>query len=152
MSQPFSDVPSPTVGVPQAPAPRKVERPSPLTGLANAWVMVVAVIGFIINLIIQEDVKLDETPMMILWLVLGGIVLVAVLALLMGFIQWRTTTFVVDDEFRIEKRFISTSTTRIDFTKVQSVDITRPIVARLLGLAEVKIDCLLYTSPSPRDS
>ena len=140
MSQPFSDVPSPTVGVPQAPAPRKVERPSPLTGLANAWVMVVAVIGFIINLIIQEDVKLDETPMMILWLVLGGIVLVAVLALLMGFIQWRTTTFVVDDEFRIEKRFISTSTTRIDFTKVQSVDITRPIVARLLGLAEVKID------------
>ena len=140
MSQPFSDVPSPTVGVPQAPAPRKVERPSPLTGLANAWVMVVAVIGFIINLIIQEDVKLDETPMMILWLVLGGIVLVAVLALLMGFIQWRTTTFVVDDEFRIEKRFISTSTTRIDFTKVQSVDLTRPIVARLLGLAEVKID------------
>lgn len=140
MSQPFSDVPPPAFGDPQAPAPRKVERPSPLTGLANAWVMVVAVIGVIINLIIQEDVKLDETPMMILWLVLGGIVLVAVLALLMGFIQWRTTTFVVDYEFRIEKRFISTSITRIDFTKVQSVDITRPVVARLLGLAEVKID------------
>ena len=140
MSQPFSDAPSPTVGAPQAPARRKVERPSPLTGLVNAWLVAVAVVGFIINMIIQEEIKLDETPMLILWIVLGGIALVAVLALLIGVVQWRTTTFVVDDEFRIEKRFISTSTTRIDFTKVQSVDITRPIIARLLGLAEVKID------------
>lgn len=140
MSQPFSDVPSPTVGDPPPQRSNKVERPSPLTGLANAWVMVVAVIGFIINLIIQEDVKLDEEPMLLLWITLGGIGAVAVLSLVIGMIQWRTTTFVVDEEFRIEKRFITTSTTRIDFTKVQSVDITRPLVARLLGLAEVKID------------
>ena len=141
MTQPYppEHVPSPDFQQ-QPPAPRKVERPSPWTGLANAWLMVVAVVGVIINIVIQQDVKLDEEPMLLMWLGIGGIVVVAVLALLIGIIQWRTTTFIVDDEFRIEKRFITTSTTRIDFTKVQSVDITRPLVARILGLAEVKID------------
>ena len=141
MTQPYppAHVPSPDFQQ-QPPAPRKVERPSPWTGLANAWLMVVAVVGVIINIVIQQDVKLDEEPMLLMWLGIGGIVVVAVLALLIGIIQWRTTTFIVDDEFRIEKRFITTSTTRIDFTKVQSVDITRPLVARILGLAEVKID------------
>lgn len=121
-------------------APRKIERPSPLTGLVNAWLVAVAIAGFIISEILQEGVDLGEEPMLIVWIVVGGIALVAIIALLIGLIQWRTTTFIVDHEFRIEKRFITTSTTRIDFTKVQSVDITRPLVARLLGLAEVKID------------
>ncbi len=58
-----------------------------------------------------------------------------------GVFAWRTTAFIVDDEeFRVERAFISRSSSRVDYTKVQSVDIAQPFVARLLGLAKVHID------------
>ncbi len=129
---------------PTAPAERPdrtVERPSPLTGPANAWFVLVAVVVFGGREVL-EDTNLRELADRTEWVpyALGALALVVVGSLVVGIIQWRTTTFVVDDEFRIERRFIGRSTTRIDFTKVQAVDITRPFLARLLGLAEVKID------------
>ena len=56
---------------------------------------------------------------------------------LSGVLTWRTTTFVADDdEFRIERRLVSQTSTRIDYTKVQSVDLTQPLAARILGAGE----------------
>lgn len=139
----------PTASAPEYPAPttpatelRRVERPSPLTGVANAWLAIVALAIFVGRELIEGDWKLTAESD----LVTPGLILLAVVALIalcglgIGFIQWRTTTFIVDHEFRIERRFITTRTSRIDFTKVQSVDITRPLAARVLGLAEVTID------------
>ena len=120
---------------------RTVERPSPLTGPANAWFVLVAVVVFGGREVL-EDTNLRDLADRTDWVpfALGALALVVLGSLVVGVIQWRTTTFVVDDEFRIERRFIGLSTTRIDFTKVQAVDVTRPFLARLLGLAEVKID------------
>lgn len=128
---------------------RKIERPSPLTGLANAWLVVVAIVFFGGREVLEQDISPGDVSG-IIWLLLGGLGIVAVLALGVGLIQWRTTTFVVDHEFRIERRFLATSTTRIDFTKVQSVDIHRPLIARILGLAEVRIDVGSQSSQSLR--
>ncbi len=118
---------------------RKVERPSPLTGLANAWLAVVAVAFFGGREVIEGSVSADDVGG-VGWLVFAGFALIAVVGLIVGLIQWRTTTFIVDHEFRIERRLLSSTTTRIDFTKVQSVDLHRPLAARILGLAEVRID------------
>lgn len=127
---------------PQSPASelRKIERPSPLTGLANAWLAVVAVAFVLGRELIENNFETGDVLGTFGLIVVGGLAAIAVIALLVGIIQWRTTTFIVDHEFRIERRFISSSTTRIDFTKVQSVDIQRPLIARLLGLAEVRIE------------
>ena len=71
-------------------------------------------------------------------MITAGVVL---LAGLVGVLAWRTTTFIADDdEFRIERRLIWSSSARIDYSKVQSVDVTQPFVARLLGLGKVQID------------
>jgi putative membrane protein len=118
---------------------RKIERPSPLTGLANAWLAVVGVAFFGGREVAEGNVSTDQVGGA-LWIVLAAFAVIAVIGIGVGLLQWRTTTFIVDHEFRIERRLISRSTTRIDFTKVQSVDIHRPIAARVLGLAEVKID------------
>lgn len=127
----------------------RIERPSPLTGLANAWLAVVAVVFFGGREIVEGDFDTGAMGGLIWW-ALGGLAVIAVIALGVGLLQWRTTTFVVDDEFRIERRLISRTTTRIDFTKVQSVDIHRPIAARILGLSEVRIDVGGQSSQSLR--
>ena len=120
---------------------RKIERPSPLTGLANAWLAVVAVVFFFGQEFIDSDIEFDVSTLgPLLFVPLAALLLIVLGGIGVGLIQWRTTTFIVDHEFRIERRFISSTTTRIDFAKVQSVDIFRPLAARILGLAEVRID------------
>lgn len=125
---------------PQAPLPvppaKIVERPSPLTGLARGGIALVAAAWFLTREILEQQGRfLDLT-------LVGGILLAyALLAGISGVLTWRTTTFVADtQEFRIERKLFSTTSTRIDYTKVQSVDIHQPIVARLLRLAKVHID------------
>ncbi|HMR47894.1 MAG TPA: PH domain-containing protein [Arachnia sp.] len=122
-----------------APTEKVVERPHPLTGVANAWVALAAVIVFGGRELLESGFRpvWDWTALIFPAVLLG----VAAIGVLGGLITWRTTTFVVDDdEFRIERNLISRQSTRIDFTKVQAVDITRPLAARLLGLAAVQID------------
>lgn len=126
-------------GAPPAPPEKVVERPHPLTGVANAWVALAAVIFVGGRELLESGFRpaWDWTALIFPALIL----VVALLSVLSGVITWRTTTFVVDDdEFRIERNLISRQSTRIDFTKVQAVDITRPLAARLLGLAAVQID------------
>lgn len=117
-------------------AGRVVERPSPLTGVARSAIAFGAAAVFLVRDYLDEG--RIGTSMLFVGLALLA---VAVIAGISGVLTWRTTTFVADDtEFRIERRLVSTSSTRIDYTKVQSVDLAQPLVARLLGLAKVHID------------
>lgn len=77
-----------------------------------------------------------------MWWIFALVLLFAfVLPLIGGYFNWRYTRFVIDDEqVRIERRFISHRSDRIAFSKIQSVDIRQPLVARLLGLAGLHID------------
>ncbi|WGT47550.1 PH domain-containing protein [Tessaracoccus lacteus] len=145
------DLPTPTQGPvdpdpvgqhpanPAAPAPvteKIVERPSPLTGLARGGIALVAAAWFLTREILEGE-ELGGS-VVIIGVVLG---IYAIIAGVSGVLTWRMTTFIADDEeFRIERRLLSQTSTRIDYTKVQSVDINQPIVARLLGLAKVHID------------
>lgn len=144
----FLDFPPPTVPAPHpgeaapaleaAPGEKVIERPSPLTGLAHSGI----VLAGSVFLFVRElgDGGLENLGGMAL--VVGAIALgSALIALLAGLAAWRTTTFIVDDEeFRVERRFLWSSSSRVDYTKVQSIEINQPFVARLLGLARVQID------------
>ena len=71
-------------------------------------------------------------------LVLAVVVLLAVIA---GFITWHFTRFVIDDdELRIESGAIFKKSTKIPFERLQSVDIIQPLAARIVGLAELRLD------------
>ena len=114
-----------------------VERPSPLTGLARSG------IGFAAAAVIigRELLESGPAPGRVAIIMAIAAVLIAVIGGISGVISARTTSFIADDdEFRVEKNFISSSSSRVDYTKVQSIDITQPFVARLLGLAKLHID------------
>lgn len=127
---------------PEAPSPQPtltvVERPSPLTGVAHGGIVLGAAV-----VIGAQQFSGGELSDLTTQGVLAGIVAIVamVAAGLYGLFAWLTTSFVVDDEeFRVERNFIWRSSSKVDYTKVQAVEVAQPLVARLLGLAKVHID------------
>ncbi|MDO5735861.1 MAG: PH domain-containing protein [Propionibacteriaceae bacterium] len=120
---------------------KEVERPHPLTGIARSWI---ALFGLVV--VFGRDVAergfasiAEMGPFS--WIVGGLVLAVVIFNLVWGIIEWRTTTFIADDEeFRIERDFLSRDSARISYAKIQSVDIERSLPARLLGLSSVTID------------
>nr|WP_269449735.1 PH domain-containing protein [Auraticoccus cholistanensis] len=67
--------------------------------------------------------------------------LVVVVAAVAGYVTWRFTRFVIDDEeLRIETGALFRRSKRIPFQRIQSIDLSQPLAARLFGLAELKIE------------
>lgn len=121
---------------------KQTERPHPMTPFIRGWVVFVAVgYGFIRQLVpdgSNERVPGQGGPW---WVILAGVLVVAVLSAAAGFVSWYFTKFVIDDEeLRIETGWLSTTSKRIAFSRIQSVDILQPLAARMFGLCELKID------------
>lgn len=127
-------------------APVIEERLHPLTPFVHLWLGVVAIAWFTITSLLQGDPiwndlgRLGQSLQDVPWwmfLVVGGVVI----GLGMGYWSWWTTKFVIDDhEFRLENTGAFQESKRIAFSRIQSVDVTQPFAARLLGLAQVTID------------
>ncbi|HEY2326715.1 MAG TPA: PH domain-containing protein [Gaiellaceae bacterium] len=65
---------------------------------------------------------------------------VAVFMFAMGFIRWLVTRWRIDDDdLRIEAGFIGRRSLRFPLAQVQAIDIVRPGLARLLGVAELRL-------------
>jgi putative membrane protein len=126
-----------------------VERAHPLTPLVRGWVAVVAVAWAMLQERLQGRTDgTDGLPWWVFVAVIGG---VAALGLVAGFISWRFTKFIADEnELRVESGWISRRSRRISYTRLQSVDVMQPLAARLLGLAEVRIDAGAHDSTKLR--
>lgn len=69
--------------------------------------------------------------------VVGGLVL----GLFFGYLTWYFTRYVIDGtELRITSGVLTKASRRIPYERIQSVDIAEPLVARLFGLAELRIE------------
>nr|MBA3617284.1 PH domain-containing protein [Rubrobacteraceae bacterium] len=79
-----------------------------------------------------------------LWTVtlfLLGIIVVAVLASLWGFLSWRATTYAVTgNSFRLRQGVFQKSERTIPLDHVQSVDTVQGIIQRPFGVYEVRIE------------
>ncbi|MFT4216253.1 MAG: PH domain-containing protein [Micropruina sp.] len=122
----------------EAPSEKLVEKPHPMTPLVRAWVLVLAAIWTLGREMLNSADGFRLPPLT--WVTGAGAV---ALVLLLGYayLDWRATSFVIDsDEVRIETGVFTKTSQRIRFDRIQSVDITEPFAARLLGLAEISID------------
>ena len=115
-----------------------MEKPHPLTPLVRAWVLVLAAVWTIGRELLNGGDGFRLPPLT--WVTAVGAAVVLGL-LVMAYLDWRATSFIVDhDELRIETGVFTKTSQRIRFDRIQSVDITEPFAARLLGLAEISID------------
>jgi len=117
---------------PQPPvAARPFKRLSPLTPLVRSFVLVVAVAASSWDDFLRGDIG----PLA--WILLAMLVAGA----LYGTASWlRTKYWIEADELRVDTGVISRQSRRIRVDRLQGIDIAQPFVARLFGLAELKMD------------
>jgi len=74
--------------------------------------------------------------------VLLGILAVGTpLAVVLGFFSWRAMRYRVEgDELHLDSGILQRRSRRVPLARVQSIDVVRPLLARVLGLAELRLE------------
>lgn len=113
-------------------------RTHPLTAVVQGALWAAAASVGLISSIFTGDGWGELNPFLsLLAALVGGLVL----GMLLGFVTWRFTRYVIDgSELRITSGVFTKASRRIPYERIQSVDIAQPLVARVLGLAELRIE------------
>ncbi|MEU3062083.1 PH domain-containing protein [Streptomyces subrutilus] len=112
----------------------------PFTPLRRAWVPIAATLG----VIVQQGDRAGEwiADLSALLRVLTLLALVLVFGVY-GFLSWWFTHFsVTDTELRIRTGLLFRRTAHIRLDRLQAVDVTRPLLARLTGVASLRLDVI----------
>lgn len=130
---------------PIGPGRRRVHPLTPLLSAGRVLAAALAIIAF--NLIQQGSFIVDLAGAVtdagpIAWLaVTGTAVVVLVVTVVLAWVSWRYRFFeLADDEVRIGSGWIIRSRRTARFDRVQAVDVNQPLLARLVGLGEVKVE------------
>ncbi|MET0822511.1 MAG: PH domain-containing protein [Aeromicrobium sp.] len=113
-------------------------RTHPLTAVVRGALFAAAAVLGLLGSVFSGDTWGDVPAVVAL-----GIALVCglLLGMVVGFAGWLFTRYVIDGtELRIDSGVVTKSSRRIPYERIQSVDIAEPLVARVLGLAELRIE------------
>lgn len=112
--------------------PEHFSRLHPLTPLLKGWGYLVAAIAFAA----QDSLRAGEFSYGLL--IAAG---VAVIGGLAATVSWWFTRYGFDgDALRIDSGILNRTTRRVKMDRLQSVDIDRPLAARLFGLSQLKME------------
>ncbi|AWZ16576.1 MULTISPECIES: PH domain-containing protein [unclassified Streptomyces] len=111
-----------------------------LTPLRRAWVPIAATVG----ILAQQGENVTEWAAAVSALLrvaaLAGLVLVFGVY---GFLSWWFTHYAVTDtELRIRSGLLFRRTAHIRLDRIQAVDVTRPLLARIAGVAKLRLDVI----------
>jgi putative membrane protein len=136
--KPVPDGPTPDAPRPETPTPpaqqntTELRRLHPLTPVLRGWKVFAAAVA-IATQQLYGDLQLG-------WLLIG-IAASIPLGAAYGFISWRATRFRIDSEdLRLETGVLFRRSRRVRLDRLQAVDVVRPLVARALGLAELRLE------------
>ncbi|WP_020141064.1 PH domain-containing protein [Streptomyces sp. 351MFTsu5.1] len=110
----------------------------PITPLRRAWAPVAVVIGWAVHDPDQAQRQLTRLTTTTLLIVLAVVVTAAALY---GFLTWWFTHFAVTDtELRIRTGLLFRRTAHIRLERIQAIDVTQPLLARVAGVAKLRLD------------
>ncbi|NCT91904.1 PH domain-containing protein [Cellulomonas sp. APG4] len=126
---------------PDAPADRW-RRVHPVTPAVRGWKVIVVLLVVLGQQVSQNVVAAREAIDAVGWLpVLGLVVVVALIGFGYSAIAWRMTRYAIDDEavyLHTGVLFRQQRSARLD--RIQAIDVVQPVLARIFGLAELKIE------------
>ncbi|HET9826884.1 MAG TPA: PH domain-containing protein [Nocardioidaceae bacterium] len=116
---------------PEPPVRHPYRRLSPLTPLVRSAILLVAVFASTWDDLLRGRLGPLAWVFLVI-LVAGGAY---------GFTSWlRTKYWIESDELRVDTGVVSRQSRRIRVDRIQGIDIVQPFVARLFGLAELRLD------------
>ncbi|MFD3871172.1 PH domain-containing protein [Streptomyces sp. NPDC058623] len=111
-----------------------------LTPLRRAWVPIAATIGVIAQQGEQAREWVTDLSQGLRVLSLVGLLLVFGVY---GFLSWWFTHYAVtDSELRIRTGLVFRRTAHIRLDRIQAIDVTRPLLARVAGVAKLRLDVI----------
>ncbi|PAZ14482.1 hypothetical protein CLM62_18815 [Streptomyces sp. SA15] len=112
----------------------------PVTPLRRAWAPIAVVIGWAVHDPDQAQRQLTRLTTTTLLIALAVLVPAAALY---GFLTWWFTHFAVtESELRIRTGLLFRRTAHIRLERIQAVDVTQPLLARVAGVAKLKLDVI----------
>ncbi|MFH9677199.1 PH domain-containing protein [Streptomyces sp. NPDC017405] len=124
-------------GIPRHP-PVTERRLHPVTPFRRAWAPLAVLAGWAVhdpNGAQQQLARLTHTMLLL------GLAVLVPAAGLYGFLSWWFTHYAVTDtELRIRTGLLFRRTAHIRLERVQAVDVSRPLLARVAGVAKLRID------------
>ncbi|WP_420876672.1 PH domain-containing protein, partial [Streptomyces niveiscabiei] len=126
---------------PPGEAPPVVEhRLHPVTPFRRAWAPVAVLAGWAVHdpgQAQEQLTRLTSTTLLI------AIAVVVPASALYGFLSWWFTHFsVTDTELRIRTGLVFRRTAHIRLERVQAIDISQPLLARVAGVAKLRLDVI----------
>lgn len=133
--------PAATPALPAALAAPAVERRLHLlTPLRRAWVPIGATVGVAVQQADQVQRWASGLSVTLRVLVLAALVVVFGVY---GFLSWWFTHYAVTDtELRIRSGLLFRRTAHIRLDRIQAIDVTRPLLARVAGVAKLRLDVI----------
>jgi len=121
------------------------QRLHPLTPWLRGWVVIVALVGYTINTVqnyYQQAMELEtsELEQAILYIILA-IIGVFLLVVAYNFIWWRMARFrITADAVESSTGILFRRNRSLRLDQLEAVDIVHPVVARIFGLVELKLE------------
>ncbi|MGW0185019.1 PH domain-containing protein [Streptomyces sp. NPDC003362] len=110
----------------------------PVTPLRRAWAPVAVLLGWAAH---DPDQAQRQLARLTTTTLLIGLAVLIPAAALYGFLTWWFTHFAVTEtELRIRTGLIFRRTAHIRLERIQAVDVTQPLLARVAGVAKLRLD------------
>ncbi|CAM5532248.1 PH domain-containing protein [Streptomyces chartreusis] len=120
--------------------PVSERRLHPVTPLRRAWAPVAVLIGWAVHDPDQAQRQLTRLTTTTLLIALAVLLPAAAMY---GFLTWWYTHFAVTDaELRIRTGLLFRRTAHIRLERIQAIDVTQPLLARVAGVAKLKLDVI----------
>ncbi|WP_031509162.1 PH domain-containing protein [Streptomyces megasporus] len=114
------------------------KRLHPVTPWRRAWAPLAALFAFAAQ--DPERARQGVENLSVTWLLAGVAVLLPVAAAY-GFLSWWMTSYLVTDtELRIRTGLLFRRVAHIRLDRLQAIDVSRPLLARIVGVAKLKLD------------
>jgi putative membrane protein len=112
----------------------------PVTPFRRAWAPVAVLFGWAAH---DPNAAQEQLTRLTGTMLLVGLSVLVPAAGLYGFLSWWFTHFAVTDtELRIRTGLLFRRTAHIRLERIQAVDLTRPLLGRVAGVAKLRIDVL----------